>query len=545
MSNTVKGDGQPLVPQKGSRGIDIVFKDIHYSVWDSKNRSWKHILKGVSGEIRSGQCLAIMGASGAGKTTLLNIISGRIQKNSSNKLSGQILFNGVERDPASIAYISGYVQQQDILNELLTVKETLEFGAKLKMNVPPEKRRKRVNHMISEFKLEGTENTYIGGPSFKGVSGGERKRVNICLELIADPPILFLDEPTSGLDSYTSEVVINKLNQLAKDYNKTIVYVIHQPSSDIFRKMDKLTLLLAGKLVYQGKSGSVAVDYFSSIGFECDQNTNPADYFMYILQSKVEGLEKFLTSNYDKRPEMGKITSTNTDKIDFNSAKFPGVFTQFSCLLGRALKLTLRNPAQTIIRFVQVVILAIVFVCIYFDLDDDPKSVSGIYNRNGALFFMGAANFIPALMSQLIAFPIERAVFVKEYQAKYYYILPYYLSKSLIEVPFSLIFPMLFTVLTYFLVGFNTDSIERFFQQMLVSVLLTLASTALGINIGCIFNDVSVALAITPLIFMPMMLFSGFYVNSDSISVWLKWIEYASPFRYSFEAYVYNEFEDT
>lgn len=117
--------------------------------------------------------------------------------------------------------------QTDILIEFLTVKETLEFGANLKIKGNAEVKKKRVSDLISEFKLEGTENTLIGGMFVKGVSGGQRKRVNIALELIADPPVMFFDEPTSGLDSYTSEIVIKKLDELAKKYNKTIIYVIH------------------------------------------------------------------------------------------------------------------------------------------------------------------------------------------------------------------------------------------------------------------------------------------------------------------------------
>jgi ABC-type multidrug transport system ATPase subunit len=137
--------------------------------------------------------------------------------------------------------------------------------------------------LISEFKLEGTENTLIGGQFKKGVSGGQRKRVNIALELISDPPVIFLDEPTSGLDSYTSEIVIKKLDELAKKYGKTIIYVIHQPSSDIFKKMDQLMLLYKGKTIYFGDAGQPSVDYFERIGFKCDNDTNPSDFFMYIM----------------------------------------------------------------------------------------------------------------------------------------------------------------------------------------------------------------------------------------------------------------------
>lgn len=224
------------------------------------------------------------------------------------------------------------------------MKETLEFGANLKIKGSPEKRKKRATDLISEFKLEGSENTYIGGHMLKGVSGGQRKRVNIALELISDPPIIFLDEPTSGLDSYTSEIVIKKLDQLAKKFGKTIIYVIHQPSSDIFKKMDKLMLLYKGRTIYFGDAGKPAVDYFENIGFKCDTNTNPSDFFMYIMQSKNEDLEGYLTGEYDKTGGVS-LTSGNTNKVSVDQNDFPGVGSQFSALFSRSVKMTLRNPA--------------------------------------------------------------------------------------------------------------------------------------------------------------------------------------------------------
>lgn len=258
-----------------AQSIDIVYKNITYEYYSRKTKVWVKVLKGVSGEIKAGQCLAVMGASGAGKSTLLNILSGRVVNSRTSRVGGEIFFNGKKYSPKQIASFSGYVLQEDIMNEFLTVNETLSFGARLKVTENQEKRKKRVAGMISEFKLEGTENTYIGGPSIKGISGGERKRVNICLELIADPPILFLDEPTSGLDSYTSWIVIKKLKELAVNQNKTVVYVIHQPSSEIFRKMDQLSLLFKGHIIYSGDSGEKAVSHFEKQGFICDNNTNP------------------------------------------------------------------------------------------------------------------------------------------------------------------------------------------------------------------------------------------------------------------------------
>ena len=276
------------------------------------------------------------------------------------------------------------------------------------MKTSPEARKKRVKELIAEFKLEGTENTYIGGQLLKGISGGQRKRVNICVELIADPPILFLDEPTSGLDSYTSEIVVNKLAYLAQKFNKTIIYVIHQPSSQIFRKMDQLMLLYRGKTIYFGKAGFPSVEYFNSIGFKCDENTNPSDFFMYIMQSKMEGLENYLVGEYSKRGGV-QIDSTRKDKIGKVFAEVPGCGTQFASLLSRSIKMTVRNPAQTVMRLGQVLGMSFFFCSIYFQLSDDTNDPSAIFNRNGALFFFVISNFIPALMAQLITCKLKKS----------------------------------------------------------------------------------------------------------------------------------------
>jgi ABC-type multidrug transport system ATPase subunit len=196
----------------------------------------------------------------------------------------------------------------------MTVKETLQFGANLKIKGSEEDKQQRASKLISEFKLEGTEDTLVGGIFVKGISGGQKKRVNIALELISDPPVLFLDEPTSGLDSYTSEIVIKKLDELAKQFNKTIIYVIHQPSSEIFKKMDKLMLLYKGKTIYYGGAGQTAVDYFGMIGFKCETDMNPSDFFMYIMQSKNKELAGYLDDNFASNLGL-KIDSNRVESV--------------------------------------------------------------------------------------------------------------------------------------------------------------------------------------------------------------------------------------
>jgi hypothetical protein len=136
------------------------------------------------------------------------------------------------------------------------------------------------------------------------------------------------------------------------------------------------------------------------LGFVCDENTNPSDFFMYIMQSKQNGLESFLTEEYQHNRLI--LDSKKFDEIDVDMNSFPGIGTQFAALFSRTLKMTLRNPSQTLIRVVQVIGMAAFFISIYFNLSDEPDDPSAIFNRNGALFFLVVSNFIPPMMAQLI-----------------------------------------------------------------------------------------------------------------------------------------------
>lgn len=146
----------------------------------------------------------------------------------------------------------------------------------------------RVDEIIKELRLNKCQNTKIGGPLIKGVSGGERKRTSIGVELITDPQLIFLDEPTTGLDSFTATSVIETLRDLSLA-GRTVISTIHQPNSDIFEMFDRLMLMAMGKIIYFNEA-RLSVDYFASIGFKCPELSNPADYFMSIMS--IETLEQ-------------------------------------------------------------------------------------------------------------------------------------------------------------------------------------------------------------------------------------------------------------
>jgi len=259
----------------------------------------KEIIRGVSGTVKPGQFLAIIGASGAGKTTLLNFLSGREISQNLEK-TGVIKVNGEDKDHIrNFSSLSAYVQQDDILFQTMTVRECLEFAAKLKLPGTLPMKIARVNKLIHDLKLTKCSNTRIGGPLVKGVSGGERKRTSIGVELITDPSLIFLDEPTTGLDSFTATNVMEILGDLARKDGRTVISTIHQPNSDIFEQFDRLMLLAKGKIIYFGEA-SKSVEFFGrNPDNQCPDLSNPADFFMTMMS--IESIELDNQSSHSGR----------------------------------------------------------------------------------------------------------------------------------------------------------------------------------------------------------------------------------------------------
>lgn len=200
----------------------------------------KFILENMNGKVTSGEALAILGSSGAGKTTLLNLLSKKIESRNLI-IEGEILMNNVRIDGSSLNALSSYVRQDDILESTMTPIEILLFTAKLKLNNMTDIQiEKKVEDMVKKLNLQFAKNTKIGDELKRGISGGERKRTSIGVELISDPQIIFLDEPTTGLDSYNAYEVIENLCTLAREDNRLIIFTIHQPSSEVFNLLDKI-----------------------------------------------------------------------------------------------------------------------------------------------------------------------------------------------------------------------------------------------------------------------------------------------------------------
>ncbi|KAF2501031.1 hypothetical protein BU16DRAFT_522087 [Lophium mytilinum] len=251
----------------------LYFQNVAYQL------NGKQILSGITGAVHPGELLAIMGASGAGKTTFLDILA---RKNKRGAINGDFYLNGERVIDDEFRSVIGFVDQEDTMLSTLTVHETILDSALLRL--PKEMSRtskeQKVEDVEKQLGIYHIRNQVIGSEeSVRGISGGEKRRVGIACELVTSPSILFLDEPTSGLDAFNAFNVVECLVSLVKNYNRTVVFTIHQPRSNIVALFDQLILLAKGRTVYSGPFSSCQ-PYFDDIGYPCPPGFNIADYLI-------------------------------------------------------------------------------------------------------------------------------------------------------------------------------------------------------------------------------------------------------------------------
>jgi ABC-type multidrug transport system ATPase subunit len=264
--------------------ISFSFKNLGLVVKSHDGGSLK-VLKGVTGNIQARQLVAVMGPSGAGKTTFMNVLAGRAFY---GRTEGAVEINGRRGKILDYRNQVGFVPQDDIVHDDLTVLENLQYSSKLRLpsSLTNKTRNAIVKDVVKLLQVDHIKDSIVGSVEKRGISGGQRKRVNIGLELCADPIVLFLDEPTSGLDSTSSEVVLGALKDLT-DLGLTVVTVIHQPRFSIFTRFDHVLLLgKGGRTVYSGPS-KFALPYFQNLGFACPSSENPADFLMDTISGQI------------------------------------------------------------------------------------------------------------------------------------------------------------------------------------------------------------------------------------------------------------------
>lgn len=544
-------DDYKKVDTINSSELTLTWRNLKVQINEKKKVSFckskvvpKLILDNVSGYAKSGECLAIIGGSGAGKSTLLNVISDKFVKEKNFETGGEVHLGTEQMDFQKYKKQIGFVMQADYFLENLTVREYFKFAVDLKKSHLKEKEKvEEVNNLLKVLKLEKAADTIVGGNLRKGISGGEKKRLNIGFELLSDPKILFLDEPTSGLDSYTSYVIVKMLRKLAREKNLLIVYTIHQPSTDIFGMFDNLCILHEGRNVYFGKSQE-CLEYFEAVDYKCPEDRNPMDYYIDVVKKADDEELTKLHSEFSnqKEPQIVEFIENNKTGQMIDKTSYASCCTQFFVLFKRAFFNFIRNKFAVPIRIFQIIFIAVLFILIFNKFPDDPTDPKATFNRLGGLYLLILNNFISFMQNVLLTFPAERVVYAKEYNSGLYGVVPYYFSKIIIELPFIMILPWLFIGIIYYVVQFNPD-VERFFILGGCVVCVCLLGNMWGIFLGAAIPNPKLALQFAPLVFVPFLLFSGYTTNTENIGVYLKWFEYISPFRYAFEWAVWNEFD--
>uniref|UniRef100_A0A4W5NDS5 Broad substrate specificity ATP-binding cassette transporter ABCG2 n=1 Tax=Hucho hucho TaxID=62062 RepID=A0A4W5NDS5_9TELE len=544
-------------------GSTVSFHSIQYKVklktgpLCKRKNTAREILVDLNGIMRPG-LNAILGPTGSGKSSFLDVLAAR--KDPSG-LSGEVLINGAPQPP-NFKCLSGYVVQDDVVMGTLTVRENLRFSAALRLprSVPQKEKEARVNDLITELGLTKVADAKVGTQMIRGISGGERKRTNIGMELIIDPSVLFLDEPTTGLDASTANSVLLLLKRMANQ-GRTIIMSIHQPRYSIYRLFDSLTLLVSGKQVYHGPAQN-ALDYFS---YRCCAYNNPADFFLDVingdstatshgnidfeeLSGSRQTIEERLVEEYrncsyfrDTQVELERITQgkqyttkPTSRTITYNSS----FFTQLHWVLGRTFRNLALNPQTSVAQLGVTIFLALIVGAIFFGVKDDQ---SGIQNRIGALFFI-TTNQCFSTLSAAELFITERKLFVHEYISGYYRVSVYFLSKILSDIITLRTIPaIIFSCVAYFMIGFKTTP-AAFFIFMFTVTLVAYTATAMTMAISADQSVVAMANIFMTISFVFMMIFSGLLVNLPSIMNWLAWLKYLSIPRYGLTALEINEF---
>jgi ABC transport system ATP-binding/permease protein len=552
----------------------------------------KTLLDHVSFKALPGDLIALMGPSGAGKTTLLLTLNGYLPPSGGQvRINGEDLYAIYDALRGSI----GYVPQDDIVHPELTVWEAVRYSAKFRL--PPdyseEEIARRVETTLAQLGLENVAHLQIGKPEKKILSGGQRKRVNIAMELVTDPVIMFLDEPTSGLAADDTAALVQLLAELAKQTGKTIITTIHQPAKDEFEKFNLvLTLGPGGLLTFYGSPKDGYRFFGSWLERQHKPNTvdNPRDMFDMLNLRERPIFDAMRAQNpnaprYAARAQAAR--EWNAEYLNPQNPVFQKMFSgrravgtptdqrgvpggrgdtqgQFWLLFGRYFKVKMRDVGGTAIMLLQAPIIGVLLALVFGGQKDGIpywclgalqelarksggvgdgltqtlNSMQATPDHSGSIFFVVVAAVWFGTSNAAREIVSERAIYMRERMVNLG-LFNYVFSKFLLLSLFCVIQCTILLTIVFFSLGYN-GGILAFLISLATLIVTAMNSVAIGLLLSTLVGSSEAAMALTPIALIPQVVLGGLMVPMTTNPL-LQWPMYLMPARWGFQGVIAQE----
>lgn len=587
---------------EGNVAIDLHVNKLSYSITDKPGSWWQkitnvqmpwewmepgkttHILREVSFTAKSGQLVAIMGGSGSGKTSLLDVLSYRVDD---GEIGGNVYLNSVSSTKSIVEACSGYVRQDDRLISFLTVRESLMFVAKLKLpkTFTPQQIEQRVDSVIAELGLKHVADSTVGNAEKRGLSGGERRRVSIGIQLLIMPSIVLLDEPTSGLDSFTANNIVQTLSKLTSK-KRTVIMSIHQPRFDIFNIVDVLIILSEGRTVYYGPAKEMT-SYFTTLGFPCPELTNPCDFYIdlatvdstsrereertsqtvhclhdaYNLTDRAQAEAMLSTEGVISPEEIKSYSEVSPHnkkrglkglfvpqdktlqqllRAHEDHSQTPGIGAQIYNLFKRFNRITVDDWPSLLTHILEAIFMSFLLGLGFYQL---KRSQSSIRDWFGAMFIVSALYPYMIILGLIGKCHEERRFYYFELQDKLYHPFSLYVAKVMSDLPFHLVLSLVYCIPVYGMADLRLESynIGMFFFIVSSSVF---TSRCLAMMCAYLLPTYQLSCVLAQTLFSLFIMSAGFLINIGNMLSETRWIADLFYLRWGFQALTIVQIED-